>query len=302
KRSLSRRSTDRRPSSRRSHESGGLSQPMPRPKLTYSIAAALAVAVALLAVPTARAQTAPAPDAEPVSSGRQAVDELGADLADVAEDYGLSAKQLRNRLLADPTLAVDDGGELLYVDEPAPGEPPAPEGSVEADTDPAPAPPTTDPAFDLHSLPGADHTIYLDFDGHTTTGTTWNSAYNLPTIVSPPFDIDGSPDTWSATEISRIALAWAYVAEDFAPFDVDVTTEEPPTADLMRSGAGDTRWGVRVVVTKDTWASCGCGGHAYIGAFDDPTDEPVFVYNSSLTGVSEASSHEVGHAMNLAHD
>ena len=31
-----------------------------------------------------------------MSSGRQAVDELGADLADVAEDYGLSAKQLRN--------------------------------------------------------------------------------------------------------------------------------------------------------------------------------------------------------------
>ncbi len=275
---------------------------MSRPKLTYGVL--VAAAVALLAVPTARAQTAPAPDAgpEPVSSGRQAVDELGADLADVAEDYGLSAQQLRNRLLADPTLAVDDGGELLYVDEPAPGEPPAPEGSVEADTDPAPAPPTTDPAFDLHSLPGADHTIYLDFDGHTTTGTTWNSAYNLPTIVSPPYDIDGSADTWSATEISRIALAWAYVAEDFAPFDVDVTTEEPPTADLMRSGSGDTRWGVRVVVTKDTWASCGCGGHAYIGAFDDPTDEPAFVYNSSLTGVAEASSHEVGHTMNLAHD
>lgn len=272
---------------------------MPRPTLTYAIAVATTV-LALLAGPSARAQTPPADD--PVSNGRQAIDELGADLADVAEDYGLSAKQLRNRLLADPTLAVDDGGELLYVDEPAPGEPPAPEGSGEAGDDPVPAPPTTDPAFDLHSLPGADHTIYLDFDGHTTTGTTWNSAYNLPTIVSPPYDIDGSPDTWSATEISRIALAWAYVAEDFAPFDVDVTTEEPPTADLMRSGAGDTRWGVRVVVTKDTWASCGCGGHAYIGAFDDPTDEPVFVYNSSLTGVAEASSHEVGHAMNLAHD
>ena len=273
---------------------------MQRPKLTYGMAVA-ALALALVAAPSARAQSPPTPD-EPVTNGRQAIDELGADLDEVADDYGLTARQLRTRFLADPTLAVDEGGELLYVDEPAPGEPPAPERWTEADGDPAPAPPTDDPAFDLHSLPGADHTIYLDFDGHTTTGTTWNSAYGLSTIVSPPYDLDGSPDTWSTTEITRIALAWAYVAEDFAPFDVDVTTEEPPSADLMRSGAGDTRWGVRVVVTKDTWASCGCGGHAYIGAFDDPTDEPVFVYNSSLTGVSEASSHEVGHAMNLAHD
>ena len=65
---------------------------------------------------------------------------------------------------------------------------------------------------------------------------------------------------------------------------------------LRRSGGGDTEWGIRVVVTDDTWAGCGCGGHAYIGSFDDGADEPVFVYNSSLAGVAEASSHEVGHA------
>ena len=56
------------------------------------------------------------------------------------------------------------------------------------------------------------------------------------------------------------------------------------------------------MVTDDTFADCGCGGHAYIGSFDDGADEPVFVYNSSLAGVAEASSHEVGHALSLAHD
>ena len=46
----------------------------------------------------------------------------------------------------------------------------------------------------------------------------------------------------------------------------------------------------------------GCGGHAYINSFNSSVDTPVFVYNSSLLGVAEASSHEVGHSVGLAHD
>jgi hypothetical protein len=38
------------------------------------------------------------------------------------------------------------------------------------------------------------------------------------------------------------------VAEDFSPFDVDVTTEEPSVDDLRQAGAGDERWGIRVVM------------------------------------------------------
>ena len=72
----------------------------------------------------------------------------------------------------------------------------------------AEAPPTTDPVFSLHSRLGADHTIYLDFDGHTTTGTSWNSNYNVPTIVSPAYDLNGDESTWSSTELSRIADTW----------------------------------------------------------------------------------------------
>ncbi|MCB1014037.1 MAG: carboxypeptidase regulatory-like domain-containing protein [Acidimicrobiales bacterium] len=274
---------------------------MRRSTTTSGIAVALA---ALLAMPAALAQTGPGADPAtepaPAAHGMQAVEQLGPRLDDVARDYGISEKRLESLLLTDPTLAVDPDGELLYVDEPAPGEGAGP--APEVDPGPEPAPPTDDAVFELHSLPGASHVIYLDFDGSTTTGTSWNSSSGIDPIVSPPYDLDGSPDSWSATELSRIGLVWAYVAEDFAPFAVDVTTEEPPVADLRRSGAGDARWGVRVVVTDDTWADCGCGGHAYIGSFDDATDEPVFVYNSSLSGVSEASSHEVGHSMNLAHD
>ena len=155
--------------------------------------------------------------------------------------------------------------------------------------------------FSLHSRPGADQVIYLDFDGHTTTGTSWNNSYGT-TLLSPPYNIDGNSEAWSASEITRINDVWRIVSEDFAPFDIDVTTEEPPLARLMQSGAGDTQWGVRVVITADVWAGCGCGGFAYINSFNWSSDTPVFVFNSGLSGVAEASSHEVGHGLGLAHD
>lgn len=41
---------------------------------------------------------------------------------------------------------------------------------------------------------------------------------------------DGSPSTWSADELADIVAIWRSVAEDFAPFDVDITTEDPGAA------------------------------------------------------------------------
>jgi hypothetical protein len=38
---------------------------------------------------------------------------------------------------------------------------------------------------------------------------------------------DGNTADWSAAELSNILAIWRAVAEDYAPFDVDVTTEEP---------------------------------------------------------------------------
>ncbi|MEL6984510.1 MAG: hypothetical protein AAFO29_18935, partial [Actinomycetota bacterium] len=233
-------------------------------------------------------------------SGQAAIDRLGAGAARAATEEGLTAGQVQDLLLVDPTLFAAPDGQLAYFDPMAPGE--EPEFRPEAAEGPVAAPPTNGPEFQLASLPGAEKTIYLDFDGHVTTGTSWNSNYNVPTIVSPPYDISGDPDTWSATELSYIRRAWAVVAEDFAPWNVNVTTIEPSVEDLRRSGVGDTRWGARVVFTDDTFANCGCGGHAFIGAFDDIQDEPTFVYNSGFRGLSEAATHEVGHMLGLAHD
>jgi hypothetical protein len=75
--------------------------------------------------------------------------------------------------------------------------------------------------------------ILLDFDGHTTINTAWNSI-RRSTITTPPYDTDGSPG-FSAAEKANMVAIWRAVAdsatwqssEDFAAFDVDVTTEDP---------------------------------------------------------------------------
>ena len=59
---------------------------------------------------------------------------------------------------------------------------------------------------------------------------------------------------------------------------------------------------VRHLLALVAAAGCGCGGHAYIGSFNQSYDEPTFVYNSLFRGVSEAITHEVGHSLYLAHD
>ncbi len=159
-----------------------------------------------------------------------------------------------------------------------------------------------DETFTLHSRPDSNFTIYLDFDGHTTTDTSWNSGYGLSVIEHPNY-WGGTGSDFSDARLELIQQIWQIVAEDFAPFDVNVTTQEPSDLDDLRyNGSQDTRWGTRVVMTKDTFADCSCGGHAYLGAFDDRQDEPALVYNNGLNTGSETASHEVGHQLGLHHD
>lgn len=91
-------------------------------------------------------------------------------------------------------------------------------------------PPTQ--TFTLHSRPGANKIIYLDFVGHTVTRTPWNSG---GTFTVAPYDTDGNPSTFSNSEHADIQDIWRRVAEDFAPFDVDVTTEAPTPDKIFAS-------------------------------------------------------------------
>jgi hypothetical protein len=162
----------------------------------------------------------------------------------------------------------------------------------------------TVPAFS--SLPGADHTIYLDFDGHTIEGTNWNSYYNQTTLVAPEYNTDGVLG-FSPTELAHIEEVWKRVSEDFRPFNVNVTTVDPGVEALSKTSSTDKQWGIRALITKETMVTdpayrTGAGGIAYIGSFNYSNDTPALIFTSGPKNVSEAASHEVGHSLNLSHD
>src|SRR5258706_586717 len=83
--------------------------------------------------------------------------------------------------------------------------------------------------------------------------------------VSQPWDIDGSPSTFSVGEQSTIRRIWQRVADDYAPFVIDVTTEDPGVEALRKTSPGDTAYGTRVVISPTNWYSTSAGGTGYIG-------------------------------------
>lgn len=241
------------------------------------------------------------------SAGQRAIDLLGTRLPEVAAWYRKSADEFKAMLLNDRTLRLDHRGRVFIVeelDQPLPATPASAASTGALDGTLAPL----DQTFLLHSRPGAKRTIYLNFKGATLTGTAWNGSGG--SITALPFDLDGLPYSYSTAELQRIQFIWQRVTEDYAPFDVDVTTEAVPLDLITRSGSADMVFGTVVVVTSSTGVySCSCGGVAYLGVFDDTSDfyKPALVFYNQLGGgnekyVAEAISHEAGHNMGLAHD
>jgi PKD repeat protein len=241
------------------------------------------------------------------AAGQRAIDLLKDRLGDVADFYGKSPDELKAMLLNDHRMRIDQRGRLFAIDEletplPATVAPQQTAGLLDGTLAPL------DQTFLLHSRPGAKRTIYLNFKGATLTGTAWNSAGG--SITAPPYDIDGVPGTFSTAELQRIQYIWQRVAEDYAAFDVNVTTEAVTLDRIARSGSADDTFGTTVLITSRAGVySCSCGGVAYLGVFDDTSEyyKPALVFYDALGSgnekyVAEAISHEAGHNMGLGHD
>ncbi len=276
--------------------------------------ATLGVATALAGVSAATAGTSTTPTSpdqhrilDRSLSGAAAVRALGKDLDVVAQRYDKTPAELARLLRTDSSLWVDPTG-MLHVKEVLPTEPP------EGASTPEPGPFPNSETFNLHSRLGAERTIFLDFDGGAVSGTAWNDFYTVPTGSQPAFDMNGDPTTWSQAEHDVVQSVYQRVAEDFRPFDVDVTTQDPGVAALDRSSAADTEFGTRVLVTPSVDAatricSDACGGVAFVGVYNTVGSSyyhPAWVFSHKMFDVpkyiAEAASHEAGHNVGLGHD
>ena len=166
--------------------------------------------------------------------------------------------------------------------------------------------------FFLHSLASATYTIYLDFDGFITRETPWNEPQGpFPAnIVTPPWDIDLDPTTFSDDELGIIQQVWERVAEDFRPFNINVTTQDPGVDALIKSFSGDETYGQRVAIggTNNDWFKpidgFNAGGVAH-RSFGSSVDDPCFVFyggSNAVEAMADTVSHEVGHTLGLGHD
>lgn len=237
------------------------------------------------------------------AQGERAVQLLGGRLPEVAAWYGKSTEEFRTLLRRDRHLRIDRRGRLFVEDE---LEAPLPTTTPAEDSVRSGALLPLDQTFLLHSKPGSQRTIYLNFRGATLTNTAWSAG----TLTAQPFDLDGVPGSFNTAELQRIQSIWQRVAEDYAPFDVNVTTQAPSPDALTRSSGTDQVFGTTVLITNSNGVyACSCGGVAYLGVFDDTSDfyKPALVFYNQLGGghekyVAEAISHEAGHNMGLQHD
>lgn len=139
----------------------------------------------------------------------------------------------------------------------------------------------------FNSNPGATAVIFLDFDGHYVNSTVWNGGLPLNC-------------TAAAMSEAQITEAFNRTAEDYRPFDINITTD----SSVFLAAAITRRF--RVIVTSTSAWFPGVGGVAYIGSFSWGDDTPAFVFAdrlgpNSAKMVGEACSHESGHAVGLSH-
>src|SRR5262249_26472584 len=139
-----------------------------------------------------------------------------------------------------------------------------------------------------------------DINGHHESQWGWREFLGVrlrgyKDVTTPAFDLDGDQTTFSDTELSAIREIWARVAEDYAPFNLDVTTVDP-------GDFSDGR-GLRVAIggSASDWLGVPAGGISWIDSFTDGDENTVYVFSdgASLRYIADSCSHEAGHAFGL---
>ena len=153
-----------------------------------------------------------------------------------------------------------------------------------------------------HSLPGATFKLYLDFDGEFLVSRSWGIFKNLP-----GYSVDFDGTAFNETEQAVISRIWGRVAEDFAPFAIDVTTERPAELQRGHPGEGNVLWNI---FTRNSSAgfSNGVAGVSLftLGYVQFGTDTPVFTFWNAApldhSFLADVATQESGHMFGLLHD
>ena len=155
----------------------------------------------------------------------------------------------------------------------------------------------------LQSRPSAKKTIYINSYGGVLTNTAWNDNYNSgQPIEYEAFDRDGDSSYFNADELYQIWYAWHEMAEDYAPFDVNITTD--PDVYNAAPVAFRSQIIATTAATRDSFYGSNAGGVAYVGVYNYQSDylKTGWTFNSSISSLGLTHSHESGHQMGLLHD
>jgi hypothetical protein len=168
----------------------------------------------------------------------------------------------------------------------------------------------------LDSNLGAPVTLYLDFNGNFESdwwnGTPENQTH-YANVSTPIWDMDGNPAAFGPDERAMIAQIWARVAEDFSPFNINVST-------AYYGGFADGQ-ALRVAIGGDDsdWLNEPASGVASIGSFSNIAPNVVFAFDlvpaanvpgavdyegkplNATAAMASTISHEAGHAFGLRH-
>lgn len=155
----------------------------------------------------------------------------------------------------------------------------------------------------LNSFPVAQAKIFLDFDGSTVAH--WE---NFSNIQTPAYNIDGDSSTnFSDAEVANMKAIWEVVSEDFAPFQINVTTVDPGNYGVNQA--------LHVAIGGNaSWYPGGSAiaGVALLNSFSvASTDRTVFCFSANLAHlltdplyakeIGGTISHESGHGFGLQH-
>lgn len=175
----------------------------------------------------------------------------------------------------------------------------------------------------FNSSAGAADTLFLDFNGQTSTNdiwTTYDTQEATPGVqangpyTATAFDFNGNAGQFSPAERLAIFNVWRVASEDFSPFKINVSTTSPAS---FNNGAA-----FRMVLTNSdsviVGQPTGILGVTFVGSYAAGSNDNVsftFCENFSpfgdggISGIIVAraleqgntASHEFGHALGLNH-